>query len=500
MPRPPARRRPAHPRAPRVSLASLASLASLVWAGLAASTAAAQPPAAPRDSAAAPAPVVAAFRAWVRAHGHPLRVADADTAADRLGDLAPLAAVVGDARVIALGEPFHGGHEPLVLRNRVARYCVLALRCTAVALETGLAPSEALDAYVQGRTPADDPAASDSALARAFTYGFGRLRENLELLHWLRAHNAARPPAERVRVYGVDLTGQVFPTAHRALEAVFAYLDRADPALARGVRARDGALVARFRSDTFPELAAAERDRVAGRVVDLVALLRARRPALTAAAGGDAYEWALRQAVNAEQDLAFLRRTPAGFWARFRARALTPADSFAATRPLREAAVADNVAWVLARERARAAGRGGRVLVFAHDMHLQGHAFRGEGPVAGLLAGVEPAGMHLRAMLGRDLVVLATHFGRAEGFPAASAPLPPDPAGAEAVLAAPGLPAYLADLRRLPAGGPLRAWASRAHAVRGGDAGDAREWVRPALAADALVYVDRVSRARLTPP
>jgi hypothetical protein len=133
-------------------------------------------------------------------------------------------------------------------------------------------------------------------------------------------------------------------------------------------------------------------------------------------------------------------------------------------------------------------------------MHLQGHPFRGEGPVAGLLTGVEPAGTYLRAMLGRELVVVATHFGRAEGFPAATAPLPPDPAGIEGVLGAPGLPAYLVDLRRLPTDGPLRPWLSRAHAVRGGDGGEAREWVRPTLAADALLYVDRVSRARLTPP
>jgi hypothetical protein len=140
------------------------------------------------------------------------------------------------------------------------------------------------------------------------------------------------------------------------------------------------------------------------------------------------------------------------------------------------------------------------VLLFAHNMHLQGHPFRGEGPIAGLLTGVEPAGTYLRAMLGRELVVVATHFGRAEGFPAAAPPLPPDPAGIEGVLAAPGLPAYLVDLRRLPADGPLRPWLSRAHRIRGGDGGEAREWVRPTLAADALLYVDRVSRARLTPP
>lgn len=455
-------------------------------------------------------PPTAAFRAWVHAHAHVVRTvgSDADPVGDDeltpaaltgpLADLAPLRAVVGDARVLAVGEPFHGVHEPLVLRNRIVRYCVLALHCTAVALETGLAPSRALDAYVQGRVPDRSPAASDSALAAAFSYGFGRLRENLALLHWLHRYNAIRPAAERVRVYGIDLTGQVFPTATRALDAVFAYLDGADPALGRTERAHNGALSTQFRIDTFPDLSAAEQDRIAGQVVDLVARLRARRPSLVAATGADDYAWALQQAVNAEQDLAFLRRAPAGFWQHFRTRRLTPADSFGTMRPIREAAIAENVAWVLARERGRAGGRA-RVVLFAHDMHLQGHPFRGEGPVAGLLAGVAPAGMHLRAMLGPDLVVLATHVGQTEGFPVGASPLPPDVAGFDAMLTAPGVAGYLVDLRTLPVNGPLREWFAQEHALRGGDGGEAHEYVRPARAADALLYVARARRADLAP-
>ena len=52
-------------------------------------------------------------------------------------DLIPLKSLVGAARVVALGEPTHGAHEPLAFRNRLIRFLVEQMGFTAVALETG---------------------------------------------------------------------------------------------------------------------------------------------------------------------------------------------------------------------------------------------------------------------------------------------------------------------------------------------------------------------------
>jgi erythromycin esterase-like protein len=55
----------------------------------------------------------------------------------------------------------------------------------------------------------------------------------LEFVEWLRGHNAARPPAERVGFYGIDLY-----SLFGSIDAVLSYLDRDDPQAATRARRR----------------------------------------------------------------------------------------------------------------------------------------------------------------------------------------------------------------------------------------------------------------------
>lgn len=129
-----------------------------------------------------------AFREWARDHVHPIASLNEDTHDD--ADLQPLRNIIGDAHVVAFGEPVHGAHEPLAMRNRLIRYSVTGLGLTAVELETCLSSSKRLYDYVLGRTTE-----TDSALKQAFCYGFGDYPENLELIRWLRTYNASHQRA-----------------------------------------------------------------------------------------------------------------------------------------------------------------------------------------------------------------------------------------------------------------------------------------------------------------
>ena len=147
-------------------------------------------------------PPIQDFQQWARQHVHTISSVDKDTRGD--ADLRPLRDIIGSAQVVAFGEPFHGGHEPLAMRNRLIRYAVTQLGFTAVALETGLSTSKRLYDHVLGKTTEQD-----AALKESFSYEFGDYPENLELIGWLRSFNAAQLPARRVRLYGIDLTGCV---------------------------------------------------------------------------------------------------------------------------------------------------------------------------------------------------------------------------------------------------------------------------------------------------
>ena len=67
----------------------------------------------------------ATFVAW--AGPAAIKLASVESIPDE-SDLAPLCPLVGDARVVALGEPGHGAHQPLALRNRMFGYLIEHLR------------------------------------------------------------------------------------------------------------------------------------------------------------------------------------------------------------------------------------------------------------------------------------------------------------------------------------------------------------------------------------
>ena len=119
--------------------------------------------------------------------------------------------------------------------------------------------------------------AADAALKEAFCYGFGDLPEDVELIHWLRTYNATQPPARQVRFYGVDLSGQYFPSAYRSVEAVLTFLDRADPSLGRKARGQYADLIPVFRIDKYVTLSPAGKDAITGKIQDLTALIRRSR-------------------------------------------------------------------------------------------------------------------------------------------------------------------------------------------------------------------------------
>jgi erythromycin esterase len=373
---------------------------------------------------------------------------------------------------VALGEPLHGFHGPLAVRNQVVQYLVKELGFTAVALETGLSPSKRLHDYVTGRAQE-----SDASLAGAFSYGFGNFGENLELLRWLRSFNAMRPPRRQARLYGIDLTGDALPNTPQALAPVFAYLDCVAPGLAASVRKDFAGLESKCGGEVYLKLPRAEKDRITAWIDDLVASLRRGRIAYMAASSRDDYEWALRQAINAAQGDAQARLTPEDVFRQMQTLEVKP--TLIECVDMREVAIADNLAWVLDRE-----GPRGRVLLFAHNSHVQRHTEfpntdKRAAPLSRLAPRTNPAGLYLDCLLGRELVVIGAYFGTVEGLPKGKATLQMDPDGIEALLGSHGQPAYAIDLRSLPREGRLSDWMRSGQPARGGIFGERTHRLAP---------------------
>jgi erythromycin esterase len=158
------------------------------------------------------------FADWVRDHAV---AADSLDPRAPLHDLEPLGEVIGDARVVAIGESAHYVQEFYLLRHRLLRFLTERCGFTVYALEAPFTEAHAIDAWIQG-----GPGTVEEVAAVGVAFNQGRSREMHDLLEWVRVRNrTAAPP---LRFAGASLPasgGSPLP----ALDAVADYLRREDP-------------------------------------------------------------------------------------------------------------------------------------------------------------------------------------------------------------------------------------------------------------------------------
>ncbi|MFE2040238.1 erythromycin esterase family protein [Streptomyces sp. NPDC059477] len=120
---------------------------------------------------------------WIGQHAHRLSSAGPE---GPLTDLRPLADVVCDAEVVALGAATRQSRELSVLAHRMLRFLVEELGFRTLALEGDDASRVGLDTYIG--TGAGDPR---PMLAGARS--FWRTEEMLDVVHWMRSFNRRHP-------------------------------------------------------------------------------------------------------------------------------------------------------------------------------------------------------------------------------------------------------------------------------------------------------------------
>lgn len=413
-----------------------------------------------------------AFVGWARERAVSLQEFPSDKASTRA-----VRELVASARVVALGEPAHGAHEPLAFRNRLFEYLVEELGFTAIALESGVSESRRVNDFVRG-----GPGEAREIARAGLTWGFGDYSENVELLQWMRTFNAAVDESRKVSFYGIDLSGSSdgdFTTARGALDDALAYLARVAPEASRDARRAIEPFMQRFTRGKYQALEEEDKQHLRRAINELIAVFERERPHLVAASSEQDFEWAWRSAVAASQVEQLFRLWPAD----------TPAEGVSAefyrAAAARDAAMADNVQWALKRE-----GAAGRVLVYAHNAHIMNGVLRG-----GIwsIYPEPPAmmGRHLRSALGKDLVVIG--MSAAENGPR----LPSAPSSQESVevaLGRLGMRTLLLDMRGAAEFPALASWLGQLQSMR---ANYTTQMLVPlGEAFDALVFIDRLNPAR----
>jgi erythromycin esterase-like protein len=155
-------------------------------------------------------------------------------------DYDPLLELIGEARIVLLGEASHGTHEFYRERARITRRLIEERGFTLVAVEADWPDAYRVNRWVRGRSEAGGAIEALDGFQR-FPRWMWRNRDVLEFVTWLREHNDEAEPAARVGFYGLDLY-----SLFSSIEAVLGYLDRVDP---------EAALRARYRYGCFEQFA-----------------------------------------------------------------------------------------------------------------------------------------------------------------------------------------------------------------------------------------------------
>jgi erythromycin esterase-like protein len=150
-------------------------------------------------------------------------------------DYDPLIELIGDARIVLLGEASHGTHEFYRERACITQRLIEERGFTLVAVEADWPDAYRVNRWIRG-SGSDTVAAEALGDFLRFPRWMWRNRDVLAFVSWLRDRNDGLPSgARKVGFYGLDLY-----SLFSSIEAVIRYLDQVDPEAARRARYRYG--------------------------------------------------------------------------------------------------------------------------------------------------------------------------------------------------------------------------------------------------------------------
>ncbi len=142
--------------------------------------------------------------------------------------------IVGDARIVLIGESSHGTHEFYEARAEITKWLIEEKGFCAVAAEADWPDAYRVNRYVRGL---DGDKSATEAL-RGFERFPAWMWRNVvvrDFVDWLHAHNGRRRQngERQTGFYGLDLY-----SLHRSMQEVIAYLENIDPVAAARARER----------------------------------------------------------------------------------------------------------------------------------------------------------------------------------------------------------------------------------------------------------------------
>lgn len=264
---------------------------------------------------------------WLRAEAIELKTDDPNASYE---DLEALREIVGDARIVLLGEQTHGTHEFFTMRHRVIRFLVEELGFNALAVEAPWGPGNAVNDYIHGVD------LDGRAVMEGMQYWTFATYEALDMIEWMRDFNAEAYEADQIDFYGMDMQ---IPKASMA--NVVAKLNSVS---AEASAKAEAAYACFYDYQSFAGLEKKEQDVCADQTRSIYEMVESREVEIASIFSKAEYEHLLQETRVVVQGLEL---------------------STDSTNAARDRGMAENVAWVLEQS-----GPDGKVIAWAHNAHI----------------------------------------------------------------------------------------------------------------------------------
>lgn len=146
-------------------------------------------------------------------------------------DFDSLLGMIGEKRIVLIGEASHGTHEFYRIRAQITKRLIAEKGFNAVAVEADWPDAYRVNQFVR-QEGADQEAIDSLAGFQRFPTWMWRNADVLDFVGWLRNFNEHNRSG-RVGFYGLDLY-----SLHASIRAVLDFLDKVDPDAARRARYR----------------------------------------------------------------------------------------------------------------------------------------------------------------------------------------------------------------------------------------------------------------------
>ncbi len=154
---------------------------------------------------------------WLRQHAAPLAGFEAGAAFD---DLEAFGTLVGDARVVALGECTHGSREVFQMKHRLVEYLAKEQGFTIFSIEANMPECRPINDYVHGA------AGNVVELIRQMYFWTWSTESVRDMVEWMRMFNAEEKTRGTER--SIDFTGMDMQVPDFAMRNVLAFLEAHD--------------------------------------------------------------------------------------------------------------------------------------------------------------------------------------------------------------------------------------------------------------------------------